>query len=122
MDKDAQTNLIKHKRELTSQIEDRCETFRQEVKNYLRQRNDIYRKMAIDLVDVSLNRELERLQKELDEVIRVLNAEGDQRDKKLQQAQDHIEQLRILIGRGIDLEEEIKYTMEDHLEQEELGK
>ena len=120
IDQDAQAKLAKHRRELIRQIEDQCETFRQEVKKYLRQRNDAYRKMVSDLVDMSLNRELERLQKELNEVIQALNEEGGQRDKKLQQAHEQIDQLNDLIGRGIDLESELDQTMEDHLEQEEL--
>lgn len=76
--------------------------------------------MVQDLVDVNLNRELERQQKELDDLIRLIEEKGDQREKSLQQAREQIARLQDITGRAIELETELEENMEDHLEQEEL--
>ena len=118
--KDAQDRLHRSRKEMNVQIEDSCDAFIGEVKDYLKKRSKTYEQMVQDLVDVNLNRELERQQKELDDLIRLIEEKGDQREKSLQQAREQIARLQDITGRAIELETELEENMEDHLEQEEL--
>ena len=102
------------------QIDNSCDAFNREVKKKKKKRSKTYEQMVQDLVDVNLNRELERQQKELDDLIRLIEEKGDQREKSPQQAREQIARLQDITGRAIELETELEENMEDHLEQEEL--
>lgn len=90
------------------------------IKTYLNDRKSGYIRTVHDIVTVSLNQELGRRQKELDELIRLLEAGAEERDRELKQSEEATKVIEELINKGSNLSAKLDVSMEDHIEEEEL--
>ena len=73
-----------------------------------------------DLVNTSLDQEIVSAQKKLDDIVQVLQSEGEERERQMEKFQRRKEQAKLLIDEGTALCAMLKETMDDHVEQEAL--
>jgi len=74
-----------------------------------------------DLLNVNLDQQLERTQKKLDDLIQLIETEGEERTRKLDAAVEQEALAITLLSQGADLCAELETQMNDHVEQEVLS-
>lgn len=110
----------KLRNEILDSLEDEAEEAVSAIKTHLQGLRSGYVRTVQDTVAVSLNQELERKQKELDELIRLLEAGAEERDKELRQSEEAIKNLEGLMNKGSELCAKLEESMKDHIEEENL--
>lgn len=73
-----------------------------------------------DLINVNVDQQLARAQKKLDDLIGLLETEGEERAKNLAFAAEKEEAAAALLAQGADLSAELETKMQDRVEQEAL--
>ena len=73
-----------------------------------------------DLININLDQQLERTQKKLDELIHLIETEGEERAQKLNFATAQEETVIGLLEQGAELSAALETHMNDHVEQEAL--
>lgn len=106
--------------EIMNKLEDDSETASQAIKKYLQAQKAGYIRTAQDILNVSLNQELERAKKKLDDLIQQIDAGGKERDRALEQNKKRLEHINGLIEEGSKLYGMLDSVMKDHIEEEEL--
>lgn len=109
------------RREIMDILEAESETVLREIRKYLQDQKNGYIRAVQDILNVGLNQELERTRKQLDELIRVIETEGEERDQALTRAREDRECTLKLLGAGAELCALLDSAMDDHIEQEELA-
>ena len=90
------------------------------VKQYLVDKKKDYLHAVRDLVNTSLDQEIASAQRKLDDIMEVLQSEGEDRERQLEKYQCWKEQAKSLIDEGTALCAMLKEAMDDHVEQEAL--
>ena len=107
--------------EILDTLENERDVVLQEIRKYLQTQKADYIRTVQDIVNVGLNQELERTQRQLDELIHVIESEGEKRDQALIQAQEDRERTLKLLDIGAELCALLDTAMDDHIEQEDLA-
>lgn len=121
--------------EMRKNSEKACRNMRQEILCYVDESQDNYT-VALrqvleqmktecihavrDLLNVNLDQQLERTQKKLEELIRLIETEGEERAQKLNFAMEQEANVTALLAQGAQLSAMLETQMNDHVEQEAL--
>lgn len=73
-----------------------------------------------DLLNTSLDQQLERTQKKLEELVNLIETEGKERTRKMKLAVEREETANALLAQGAELSAALETQMNDHVEQEAL--
>lgn len=73
-----------------------------------------------DLLNINLDQKLERTQKKLEELIKLIETEGEERAQKLDFAVKQDEKAASLLNKGAELSAALEAQMNNHIEQEDL--
>ncbi len=73
-----------------------------------------------DLLNINLDQQLERTQKKLEELIQLIETEGEERAQKLSYAEEQEGNAATLLAQGAELSAALETQMNDHVEQEAL--
>ena len=108
------------RRDILGQVDQTIYEVQDAVKQYLVDKKKDYLHAVRDLVNTSLDQEIVSAQKKLDDIVQVLQSEGEERERQLEKFQCWKEQAKLLIDEGTALCAMLKETMDDHVEQEAL--
>ena len=121
--------------QMQKNAEKACRNIRREILNYVDESQDNYTAAlrqvlgqmktgcihaVRDLLNVNLDQQLERTQKKLEELIHLIESEGEERSQKLNFAMAQEENATALLAQGADLSAMLETQMNDHVEQETL--
>ena len=111
--REAEQARKKMSRQITNFVEERVEESKAAIVKYLCNTKAESLKSIEGLLSARINEELKRQQEKLDKLLAASRADAEERDKKLQSANDALETLRQLMSRGIDLDADINESMND---------
>lgn len=121
--------------QMQKNAEKACRNIRREILNYVDESQDNYTAAlrqvlgqmktgcihaVRDLLNVNLDQQLERTQKKLEELIHLIESEGEERSQKLNFAMAQEENATALLAQGAELSAMLETQMNDHVEQETL--
>ena len=108
------------RRDILEQVDQTIYEVQDTVKQYLVDKKKDYLHAVRDLVNTSLDQEIASAQRKLDDIMEVLQSEGEDRERQLKKYQCWKEQAKSLIDEGTALCAMLKEAMDDHVEQEAL--
>lgn len=108
------------RQEILSYVEETQDNYRSSLRNVLNQLQSEYLHAVRDLINANLDQQLERTRKKLDELIRVIATEGEEREQNLRLAEEREKTAAGLLAQGADLSALLETQMNDHVGQEAL--
>lgn len=120
MQKNAEKACRRMRREILSYVDASRSNYTVSLRHVLEQMKTGCIHAVRDLLNVNLDQQLERTQKKLDELIRVIETEGEARTQKLHFAMEQEEKLTALLAQGAELSAALETQMNDRIEQEVL--
>lgn len=120
MQKNSEKACRKMRQEILNYVDESQETYTAALRHALEQMKTGCIHAVRDLLNVNLDQQLERTRKKLDELIRLIETEGEERTQKLNFAVEQEENASALLAQGAELSAELETQMNDHVEQEAL--
>lgn len=124
-----------HKEELRTQSAKACKRMRRkimddvdgiteevtsQIRSYINGQERQYICAVRDILNMSLEQEITAAQKKLDDLLNLIQTEGEERDRLLEEAGKAKEIAKALVEKGVSLCTMLEETMDDHVEQETL--
>jgi hypothetical protein len=108
------------RQQISLYLEESQENYTAALKHALEQMKNGCISEVRDLLNVNLDQQLERTQGKINELIRIIETEGEERTQKVNFAREQEEAAASLLDQGAELSVELEMQMNDHVEQEVL--
>ena len=109
-------NIKKIRNNIKYYVEDQSIVTKQAIDERLDENANRFVQAICSVVSDSIDGEAKRLKSELDNIIEVMNSQGNEREQMLANNAKSMEELKILLAKTLDLESEINKVMSDKLE------
>lgn len=108
------------RQEILSYVDASQDNYTTALRHMLDQMKTGYLRAVRDLLNVNLDQQLARTQEKLEDLIRLIETEGEERAQKLKLAAEQWERAAALLEQGAELSAELETQMNDHVKQEAL--
>lgn len=108
------------RQEILSYVDASEDNYTSALRHMLDQMKTGYLRAVRDLLNVNLDQQLARAREKLEELIRLIETEGEERAQKLKLAEERRERAAALLEQGAELSAGLETQMNDHVEQEAL--
>lgn len=86
------------------------------ISSYLNEQRQQFVQCVKEIANSSVDQEIAKKQKELEDKINLLQTEGAEREQKLEELKASIEESKLLLQKGIDLSSDLESMMQDFIE------
>lgn len=110
------SNIKKIRQNIKYYVEDQSVVTKRAIEQVLDKNSNRFIQAISSVVSDSIDGEAKRLKSELDNIIAVMDSQGNERELMLTNNEKSMEELKVLLGKTLDLESEINKVMSDKLE------
>lgn len=120
MDRHVKKMRDRLKDQIVEHLETYSTAFSREIRGYLDRQRKGYEGAVRDLLNTSLDQELQQTSSKLESLLQTIKSNGDERRQRLEAVQGALDELCGLLGQGAELSARLEAEMDDHIEQEAL--